>query len=86
MKKRRVDLRKAVKAGEEQALEMLVKLFDWLDGLEPQPTTGLFPLYDASQNITNPSTPMRQAAAKKAIISVVSLSLCLHLFLESHLG
>jgi len=36
MKKRRMDLRKEVKAGEEQALGVLVKLFDWLDGLEPQ--------------------------------------------------
>jgi len=37
MKKGKRDLRKEVKAGEEGALEMLVDLFDWLDGLEPQP-------------------------------------------------
>jgi len=30
-------LRRGVKAGEEQALEMLVDFFDWLDGLEPHP-------------------------------------------------
>ena len=29
----------AVKPGEQNALEMLVKLFDWLDGLEPRGTT-----------------------------------------------
>ena len=27
-----------VKANEQRALEILVHLFDWLDGLEPQPT------------------------------------------------
>ena len=36
---RRRELLEAVKAGEENALEMLVNLFDWLDSLEPQPTT-----------------------------------------------
>lgn len=34
---------KAVKAGEENALEMLVNLFDWLDGLEPEPVTEIVP-------------------------------------------
>jgi len=86
MKNTKTELRKAVKTGEEIALEMLAEFYDWLDGLEPQPTTGLFPLYDASQNITNPPTPMGQAAAKEATISAVSLSPCLRLFLESHLG
>src|SRR5258706_2916152 len=40
MKTARADLRKAVKASEETAMGMLVELFDWLDGLEPQPTMG----------------------------------------------
>ena len=40
-KKLRMSMRKAVLAGEERALEVLVNLFDWLDGLESQPTTGL---------------------------------------------
>jgi hypothetical protein len=35
---RRMDMRREVKAGEQNALEMLVELFDWLDDLEPQPT------------------------------------------------
>ncbi len=39
MKKRRADLRNDVKAGEQNALQMLVELFDWLDSLEPQDTT-----------------------------------------------
>ena len=48
MKKGKRDLRRAVKAGEENALEVLVDLFDWLDGLEPQPTTEV---YRKSRNI-----------------------------------
>jgi hypothetical protein len=36
MKKDRVNLRKEVKAAEQVALEMLVELFDWLDGLSTQ--------------------------------------------------
>ena len=62
----RADLRESVKAAEQSGLEMLVELYDWLDGLEPQPTTELFPLYEPSQNITNPPTPVGQVAAKKA--------------------
>jgi len=38
MKKTKTELRKAVKAGEQSALGMLVGLYDWLDGLEPQRT------------------------------------------------
>ena len=33
MKKGRIDLHRMVKADEQKALEMLVDLFDWLDGL-----------------------------------------------------
>lgn len=32
-----------MKADEENTLEMLVELFHWLDGLEPQPTTNIVP-------------------------------------------
>ena len=32
-------MRRAVKFGEENALHMLVRLFDWLNSLEPQGTT-----------------------------------------------
>jgi len=39
MKRGRADLRNAVKAAEQNALEMLVDFFDWLDTVEPQPTT-----------------------------------------------
>jgi len=45
MKIGRAGFRKAVKVGEENALERLVDLFDWLDALEPRPTTEIIPLY-----------------------------------------
>jgi len=38
MEERRADLSNAVKTGEKNALQMLVKLFDWLDSLEPRGT------------------------------------------------
>ena len=79
VKNRGSDLRKAVKAGEENALEMMVDLFDWLDGLEPQPTTGIFPVNEVPENNTNTRASKRPVKAKN---SVVSLSSCLHLFLQ----
>ena len=66
------EMRTAVKTGEEQALGMLVDLFDWLDGLGPQPTTEIVYLYNLSQSIeamiTNTLAQMDQAAAKKGEI------------------
>lgn len=41
MEQKRITLRNAVKDAEQNALEMLVTLFDWFGGLEPQSTTGL---------------------------------------------
>ena len=49
MSERTAKRRKAlVKDAEQDALEMLVRLFDWLDGLEPQPTMGTIALYKKS--------------------------------------
>jgi len=49
---------------------MLVELFDWLDGLEPQLTTKIIYLYDMTQTIEAKSlgtlTKLDQAAAKQA--------------------
>ena len=56
MKKERPDLRKAVKAGEESALETLVDLFDWLDGLDPQPMPKIDTLYERSRAIDAKTT------------------------------
>ena len=43
--------REAVKASEQDTLEMLVDLFEWLDGLEPQPTSEVVAHYDKLQDI-----------------------------------
>jgi len=44
-------MREEVKAGEQEALETLVDLFDWLGGRERQPMTGVVSLYQTSQNV-----------------------------------
>ena len=85
MKKRRNNLHNAVKAGEQHALGMLVKLFDWLDGLEPRRTTEI----GESQRVVKPKIadripPMGQVEPKKAKNSTVSCSLSLCLPLESY--
>jgi hypothetical protein len=65
------DPRDAVKADEQNALEMLVEFFDWLDSLEPQPATEIAP----PQNINIPAcvdqvTPQRtQNSALFALLS-----------------
>ena len=51
VKKTKTDLRNAVKAGERDALEMLVGLCDWLDGLEPLPTMGMFSPHEESKEV-----------------------------------
>jgi hypothetical protein len=95
-KKVRKELQHAVKSAEEKALEMLVELFDWLDGLEPQPTTEIVALYEKSHaiesKITNTLAQMDQASVKMAEInklmeeiqrkSAVSFSPYLHLASE----
>ena len=84
MKKRRIDLRNAVKAGEQHALAMLVKLFDWLDGLEPQRTTEIGESQRVKAKITDQLPPIEQGQAvlKQAKHSAVS-SLFLYPPLES---
>jgi len=61
-------MRKVVMSAEQNALEMLVELFDWLDGLEPQPTTEIVELYEMSQaidaGITNTLAQVDQTADK----------------------
>jgi len=51
IKKGGMDLRNIVKADEKEALEMLVALFDWLDGLDRPARPGVVRLYEKSQNI-----------------------------------
>ena len=61
-------IKKAVKDAEQNALEMLVELFDWLDGLEPQPTTEIVAIHNKSEEmeskIAGALAQMGQAAAK----------------------
>jgi len=95
------NLRTRVQEDEEKALEMLVDLFDRLDGLEPQPTKDIVDLYYLSQTIeatiTNTFAQMDQAAAKKVEVdklmgalkdsSYVSPSPCSYLGLNLiHIG
>jgi len=51
MKKRRADWRNAVTDAEENALEILEGLFDWLDGLQPHPTTGVSQIIQAKKSV-----------------------------------
>ena len=59
MKNRRTYLRDAVKSGEQNALQMLVEFFDWLDGLEPQATTEIVTRSEKREaTSTNHPSPM----------------------------
>ena len=49
-------IKQSVELAEENALEMLVELLDWLDGLEPQPTTKIISSYEKSQDIQSKVT------------------------------
>jgi len=96
--KRRKEMRKEIKSAEQRAMEMLVELFDWLDGLEPQSTKEILALYEQSQaievKITDTFAQMDQQAAKMAEInklmeelqkkSAVSFSSSLNLLQNSY--
>ena len=75
-KKAKVDLSRAVKAGEQSALEMLVDLFDWLESLEPQPTPEIRSLHRQRQKvaamIANTPAHVSPPIAKNPEDSVVS--------------
>lgn len=66
------DMRRIVKTCEQRALEMLVRLFDWLDRLEPQPVTEIVYLHEKYQNIKsktiNTLAQVDQALAMEAEI------------------
>jgi len=83
MKIGRAGFRKAVKVGEENALETLVDLF--LDGLEPQPTTETTSPYGKPQAmVADTHTRMNQAVAKEAEHPAVSSSTYMHLESYTH--
>ena len=68
MKQGGMDPRDAVEAGEQQALEMLVEFFDWLDSLEPQATTEKLvppPRISAWMDQVTPKTPKNAQVTPK---------------------
>ncbi len=98
METEREELQDEVRRAEKNALKMLAKLFDWLDGLEPQPTREIVDLYEKSQaiesKITNTLAQMNRASAQMAEIkklveelqikSAVRFSPYLHLARDSY--
>ena len=74
-----------MEASEENGLEMLVELFDWLDGLESQGTTGVVrraKRHEAKTTVL--VAPVDQVVAKKANDSAVSCSPGARLLSFSH--
>src|SRR5258706_2159951 len=61
-------IKESVEFAEQNALETLVELFDWLDGLEPQPTTEIIAIHNKSEKIeskiTSTIAQIDQAATK----------------------
>ena len=98
METEREEMQGEVRRAEKNALKMLVQLFDWLDGLEPQPTREIVVLYEKSQaiesKITNTLAQMNRASAQVAEIkklveelqikSAVRYSPCSHLMRGSY--
>ena len=72
--------REMVKDTEQKGLEMLVGLFDWLDGREPLPTTDIVALWETSQaiesKITNTEAQVKQVVAM--IVEVNKLVQAVH--------
>ncbi len=79
MKKRRADLRNVVKAGEQNALGMLVGLFGWLDSLEPRGTTEIVTRSQKHEAMSTGLAPI-------AINSAVSCSPGTRFFFSLSLG
>ena len=88
-----------VKAAEQETLQMLGRLFNWMETLEPHPVVEITCLYEKYQEIeakaANTLAQMHQATAKKAEIdklvtilkknSAVSPLPCSHMALKSYL-
>ena len=61
----RAEMREVVKDGEQKALEMLVQLFDWLDGLKPQPMTKGQDPHEKPQDIKPAESPHMDGSLHK---------------------
>ncbi|KAF9464254.1 hypothetical protein BDZ94DRAFT_1297271 [Collybia nuda] len=68
-------LKASVEEGHKKALGELVKIFDWLDSLSPQPTNDILSLYNQSQdiekNISDALATMEQIATKKQALQKI---------------
>ena len=63
---------------EQGALEALVKLFNWLDDLEPQPATEIVSLYEKYQNIEAKTTNILDQIAREVEIDRLMIRLKKH--------
>ena len=64
----RADLCKVVKTSDQSTLGILVDLFDWMDGLSPQPMKEVVSLYEQLQAIETKSQKSSLAATMQAEI------------------
>jgi len=86
------NMKKIVKDREQGALEILVELFNWMDGLEPQPVTEITSFNEIYQNIEAKTSDILDQRAREVEIdrltnalrrdSAVSHPLCSHLAFE----
>jgi len=71
-------LDRAVEEGHTKALGDLAEMFNWLDGLHPQPTKDITSLYvkslDIDRNISNALARMDQLAKKQAFLNTILIS------------
>ena len=69
------NIRTLVELAERNALDMMVDLFNWLDGLEPQPTKEIIAIHkkyeDIETKITRTLDQMREAATKTVEINTL---------------
>ena len=79
MKKAEKHMSNHLKAGKQKAMEMLVRLFDWLDDCKPQSTTEIVYLYEMYQDIEaaikGTLALIDQASAKKEEIDKLKADL-----------
>ena len=64
--------REAMKANEQDALEMVGDLFVWLESLKPQPTSGVVPLcgeklQDIAANVVGPLANFLRKVMEKGL-------------------
>jgi len=77
IRNRGTNMRREVQGGEQNALEMLVKLFDWLDGLKPQPISRVKKAKNSDPQTRSPHlTSKISAACQNAFRYAFRYALC----------